>query len=275
MLEFLASDWNQVVRSLDRLSSLLNIDMAVAVMHGDREALIEPLQQVADHCAVLGLVFSASYATEIIQTIKNKPAMMEALNLKLDRKSEIESLAPADIVKEVSILKKRIDDELQNRKFLAVSPAKSAFYHSQYLFGEQVFENFPAARFDVEEAGTCYACSRSTASVFHLMRTMEVGLRTLGASLNNPDLDPRRNPSWERILKPCDEELRKPIAQRSTEWRQDELFFSNATANLRAVKDAWRNPTLHVEINYDEERALEILNAVKSFMRHLAEKLHE
>jgi hypothetical protein len=50
-------------------------------------------------------------------------------------------------------------------------------------------------------------------------------------------------------------------------------FFSNATADLRSVKDAWRNPTLHIERIYDGEEASEIWNAVKTFMRGLAQKL--
>lgn len=278
MLEFLASEWNQVIRELERLTTkLIDIELVTAITDGDRNALTEPLQRIADSCVLLGLPFSASYAAEIIEMIKTTPSMRETLNTLLEKgkKFDDKMLGPADVTREVSILKKRIDDELKNRRFFAIPQDKARFYRCLELFGIEVWNKFQSARYDIEEAGTCFACSRPTACVFHLMRTMEVGLRTLGVSLNNPDLDPKRNPSWERILKPCDDELRKPISQRSAAWRQDDLFFSNATANLRAVKDAWRNPTLHVETNYDEERALEILNAVKSFMRHLAEKLRE
>ena len=113
----------------------------------------------------------------------------------------------------------------------------------------------------------------NTACVFHLMRVMEHGLRVLGKSLNEPSLDPSRNPSWEVILRKCDEQLKLPIKDRCTEWKTDDLFFSTATANLRSVKNAWRNPTLHIERSYDEETALEVFNATKAFMRHLATKL--
>jgi hypothetical protein len=106
------------------------------------------------------------------------------------------------------------------------------------------------------------------------MRVVEVGLRALGHSLNDPSLDPKRNPTWEAILKKCDTELQKPRQQQSPEWAADSTFFANAAANLRAVKEAWRNPTLHVEISYDEERAVEVYSAVRAFMRHLATKLH-
>lgn len=77
-----------------------------------------------------------------------------------------------------------------------------------------------------------------TAAVFHLMRVMEVGLRALAAALNDPSMDPRTNPTWERILGRCDAELQKPRNQRSPAWAADDVFFSDAVANLRAVKDA-------------------------------------
>ena len=156
-----------------------------------------------------------------------------------------------------------------------IPSAQKTFYQAKDLFGPEVSKQFQSALLDIEEAGNCYALNRNTACVFHLMRVMEVGLRALGKSLNNPNLDPKRNPTWEAILRPCDDELKNPLKNRTSQWQSDELFFSNATANLRAVKDAWRNPTLHVEMNYDDDRALEIFNAVKAFMRHLATKVSE
>jgi hypothetical protein len=287
MLDFLASEWNEVVRALERLSAkVLDIKAIKSITEGDKDALIDPLRQIADSCALLGLNLSASYAEEIIGTIRDSPSVADGLSALIDRVESFPKgtgstfdyskvLAPETLSREFSILKKRIDDELKNRKFLAIAPDRSRFYRSPELFGADVTKKFPSASYDIEEAGTCYACDRPTACVFHLMRVMEVGLRVLGSSLGNPDLDAKRNPSWERILKPCDDELKKPVAQRSSFWRQDDLFFSNATANLRAVKDAWRNPTLHIEANYDGERAHEILNTVKAFMRHLAQKLAE
>lgn len=174
----------------------------------------------------------------------------------------------------VSELRLRIQDELEGRHFLWVE--KSDFYRaSREKFGEKVESKFPSTKVEIEEAGKCLALERNTACVFHLMRVMELGLRALGRSLKDPNLDPKRNPSWERILNRCDEQLRKPIRDRSPEWRKDHHFFSEATANLRAVKDAWRNPTMHVEIHYDSGQAEDVFNAVKSFMRHLATKLSE
>lgn len=106
------------------------------------------------------------------------------------------------------------------------------------------------------------------------MRIIEVGVRALGKALD-PLFDPTKNRTWEAILGRCDKELQKPYKERSETWKADDVFYSEATANLRSVKDAWRNPTMHVEHIYDEEKALDVFNSVRAFMRHLATKLSE
>ncbi len=185
------------------------------------------------------------------------------------------TLSPAEFGRRVEELKRHIDMQIEHVEFYIVEHSKRSYLLDPYLFGEEVSNSFPSAVLDIEEAGKWFAFSRYTACVFHLMRVMEVGLRSLGRSLNDPNLDPAKNPTWERILRRCDDELKAEYAKRSVEWRADGHFFADATANLRAVKDAWRNPSLHIEISYDEEKSAEILGAVKAFMRHLATKLSE
>jgi len=171
-------------------------------------------------------------------------------------------------------LMNRLEDELGHQLFLQILPDKAPYYGGE-KFDPLVTVSFPSSTLDVEDACKCYALGRNTACVFHLMRVMEVGLRALGKSLNDERLDPKRNPSWETILKRCDDELAKSIKDRSEDWKNSPEFFVDASANLRAVKNAWRNPTMHVEINYDEDRALEVLGAVNGFMRHISTKLKE
>jgi hypothetical protein len=175
----------------------------------------------------------------------------------------------------IAELQRSIERELRANTFLFIEDHRRGLFNGEHSFGDSVIESFPSALFDIQEAGKCLALSRHTACVFHLMRTLEVGLRALGRSLNDSTLDPKINPSWEKILSRCDDEQRLPLAKRSAEWRSDEKFFSAATANLRAVKDAWRNPTMHVEQKYNEEEAREIYSAARGFMRHLATKLSE
>jgi hypothetical protein len=172
-------------------------------------------------------------------------------------------------------LKRSIERELRANLFLHVPEDKKKYFSGPYLFGPEVTRAFPSAGYDIEEAGKCLALARCTACVFHLMRVMELSLKTLGKTLNDPRLDPKRNPSWDAILKKCKEELEKERTKRAPEWASDDVFFSGAATMLMGVKDAWRNPTMHVEINYDEERALDVWNHVRAFMHHLATKLRE
>ena len=165
-----------------------------------------------------------------------------------------------------------ISFETASSIFFVIELDKKHFVTDPNLFGAEVTTAFPSAVVDIEEAGKCFAFERWTASVFHLMRVMEMGLRVLGDTLKLP---PNTNRNWEAILRKCDEELRKPFADKSPEWKSDEPFFAGATAMLRSVKDAWRNPTMHVEKVYTEEQAQDIWNAVKGFMRHLATQLKE
>jgi len=169
----------------------------------------------------------------------------------------------------------RIVDGLNYRTCFAIWGNKEKLYAAKLLFGDDVAKKFPSASVDIEEAGKCLALDRGTATVFHLMRVMEVGLRALAKTLNDPRLDPKRNPTWSTILQKGDEEVQKPIAQRAPEWAAHDHFFSEAQANLRVVQFAWRNPTMHVEINYDPEKASDVMQAVKAFMRHLASVLSE
>jgi hypothetical protein len=172
-------------------------------------------------------------------------------------------------------LQGRLRDEMTGTFFLVLEPDKTDYFSKPNLFGDQVAQNFPSAIVDIEEAGKCLALSRNTASVFHLMRALEAGLRALGASLGDPSLDANANPTWDRILKRGDAELLKSAANRSPEWRAKPEFFNDAIANLRAVKTAWRNPTMHVIGVYDDGKALDVFNAVKGFMRHIATELRE
>ena len=173
----------------------------------------------------------------------------------------------------------RIEDDFSHHLLFAVPRSDSRYYEQRgTLFDTHKVSVSKASQSvldDIEEAGKCYATDRSTACVFHLMHVMECGLRVLGKELNDPTMNPKTNPSWEKILGKCNKEPEKPYGSRSPEWATKNQFFSEAIANLRAVKDAWRNPSIHIEKKYDSDEALDVLNAVGAFMRQLAKELHD
>jgi hypothetical protein len=167
----------------------------------------------------------------------------------------------------------RLYEELEARLVLSLSPYEAALYQSQAPFGPEVVAAFPSAVFDIEESSKCLATGRGTASVFHLMRALEVALQVLYKSLQ---LTMPTKPAWESMLRPLRSELVKPHRnQRSAQWQKHDAFYCGATERLLAVKDAWRNPTMHVERSYAAEEARDIWTGVRAYMRQLATVLHE
>jgi hypothetical protein len=167
----------------------------------------------------------------------------------------------------------RIQDEMSLAVFFHLPNKKHTFYEQKEpLFGKEVHDVFPSAVINIEEAGKCYALGRNTACVFHLQGVMQCGLNALGDSIDIPRTE---NRTWDAILSKIDPELSKKYTEKSEYFHENEQFCAESAALLRAVKIAWRNPTMHVEISYDEEKALDVYNSVRTFMRHLSTRLKE
>lgn len=177
-----------------------------------------------------------------------------------------------EIRKLVKELQGRVIDELSIRLFMSIDADKQSFFAEKNLFGQQVTDRFPSSITDIEEAGKCLALSRGTACVFHLMRIMEVGLHALATSLKDAEIDPKTLPNWEAILKKIEVAVETEKKKQPAGWAD---FYEETTTMLRAVKIAWRNPTMHVEKTYTEEMALDVWNVVGAFMRHLSTRLSE
>lgn len=103
------------------------------------------------------------------------------------------------------------------------------------------------------------------------MRVLERGLDSLARALDVK----MTVPGWGPILKKVDTELAKKFNQKTPDWKANEQFFAECAALLRNVQYAWRNPFTHVEHIYTDERALEVLQAARSFMKHLSKELRE
>lgn len=260
MLVFYAHKFFNICANLNILTNNIK-DRPVAERWSqeERRLVIDLLGDIEKQCDAVGLACSVLQIQRVI-------GMFGV--------ADSETIQHANIVERIHEISVRIQDELSLYLFLQMPSSKLAFYtEPRNQFGVKVLDKFPVVVADVESAGKCFATGNYTASVFHLMRVMECGLRALGGSLNDESLSPDRNPNWETILRKCTDELNKPASKRSDEWRLHEHFYSTATANLRAVKDAWRNPTMHIDQVYDEDQSLAVWNAVKAFMRHLSERL--
>ena len=165
---------------------------------------------------------------------------------------------------------------LGTETFAYVPPARSKYLEQEALFGEAVWKAFPSARYDIQEAGNCYAVGAHTACVFHLMRAVEGALRVLARDLK-VKLPGLEFEEWNRIIEAIQEcaEVRAKTLRRREDRTKAREFYGGAIGEFRAFKDAWRNHVMHARASYDEQRAQSAMTHVREFMQRLAERLSE
>jgi hypothetical protein len=163
-------------------------------------------------------------------------------------------------------LQEIIYSELRGPKFLYVPTSKQEYYETKELCGPLV-PKLERARSDIEEAGKCIALGRSTASVFHFMRVMEIALhevaRTLGVTLDEQI-------EWQTILKRLNDAIAAlPYNTREAKEKREE--YAGMATHLWHVKLAWRNPTMHPKVTYTDEEALDVLRQTTAFVKYACE----
>jgi hypothetical protein len=164
----------------------------------------------------------------------------------------------------------RYEDTLKSEWFYWVPPGMAQYYLRPQPFGSKVNDRFPQAIDDIEDAGKCLALGQGTATVLHLMRVMEVGLKALAAI---SELGISYAPSWEAYLNQISKKIGDPHRQKTPEWIKLEPLMRDVSGDLLTVKQAFRNPTMHVDRKYGPEEAEEIYKAVRRFMERLAVEL--
>lgn len=166
--------------------------------------------------------------------------------------------------------------ETEGRKFLQVE-RDDLYSGGAALFGADVASKFASGvAFEIDEAAKCLALGRSTAAVFHLMRVMEIGVRAPCACLGMPE--PTGNgKNWGNMLSALKTEMERRKRQSPPQWSQlsDPAFFAEIHVSLDAVKNVWRNATMHIENKYTQEEAEHIFAAVRGFMKKLASRCDE
>lgn len=220
--------------------------------------LTSTLERYRRSCLEYGLTVSADFARDIL--------------LYLD----VSTLDAQEAKSLIEQLQRATDSELQAQRFFHLPKDKLHYFEAENLFGEEVGARFPSTITDIEEAGRCFALSRYTASAFHCMRAVEVGLKAIGRHLQIARVRDD-SWSWEKVLTEILQAIQKNRAKKPKPklWKQRDPFLVDAHAHLHALRKAWRNPTMHTVRTYNEEQAHEIFQAARGFMRHLSEHLDE
>lgn len=170
----------------------------------------------------------------------------------------------------------RFVDHLEDVHLFVVADGDKKFLQEAAdLYDWEVCMNFHSAIFEIEEASKCLALGRHTASVFHSMRILEIGIQAIAKHLDI-DLAAKGNAkNWGNILAEIKQGIQVKYPKSDTNSAAERAFFESVHASLDAVRNPWRNATMHVETIYAAHEAEHIFNCVKFFMEKLSAKIDE
>lgn len=251
MLEHKAKSWNRMNTILMRQISLLSRkDGLTHVSEEDLTACLNTLRMVERHLTTLGLPVSLNIVTDLVP-------LFEARNQEYYYQL---------VIQEMETVVTTVTNELDSLTFLKVSPEYARYYSDIQPFGAAVADAFSKANKDIEMGGKALACGLGTATVFHMMRIMELGLKALSKPLGIAYA-----PSWESYISQIEKKITAKHPSKSAKWKKQEPLFRDILGDLQAIKIAWRNPTMHIVRHYDQDEGEDVFRMVKRFMRRLAE----
>ena len=254
MLKFEGGMFLRILDLLRNLEAIAKLDPAAAHRsEAYRADLNKNIERLIDQLNILDSPMSAKKARSI------------QLALLLPKEEHGPFTFVQVISQSLEELRDRIRDELDDRTLYCLEPKQAEFLRAgQRHFGNDVVDAFPKASTDMSEAIACLAWGRYTACVFHLMRTIEFALHVvnerLGAQVNQ---DGSFLP-WGNLIRNMDEAIAKlDDKDKRSKW-------SEAHSLLYHVKECWRNDTMHPKRTYTQEEAIEVFEAVRSFLRSLS-----
>jgi hypothetical protein len=259
MLEVQATPFVEAVARIESLLSTITHmvkaktpGMEKPVVGWAKDNFVQGLKIIATFCPGFGARLAKVAAERMIEELEHGKCSWEE-----SQRSIIE-------------IRNRLLDELAEAKLFAITPGESILYEDAVtMFGDAVVEAFPSAVAEIDEAGKCLALGRVPATIFHLMRTVEIGLRSLAPSIGIAD----PNPSWNTVVRKIDKEVKLEPKDRTL--RADYAFLEGVSAQMHAVNRAWRTRAMHVDMTFSLENAHDIFSATKALMQHLATQLSE
>lgn len=257
----------QLLASFQRLATLgqlatLQVQQKVGIemSRRDYDEQVEAAKAFVESCYGIGFLITERVATELIAELANsKTEPNGKMTLELGILSRVGNI--------ISAFSKCLPHEAKTKAAFSLTPEMMALYDPpEPHWGAETRAKFPSGLFEIDEASRCLALGRSTACVFHLMRMLEICLRAVAKCLALPTI----GPNWGDVLRA----MRDDRTRRGNTWSERELF-NDLYARLDAIRDAWRNTTMHVENVYTEQQAKEILEHTRSFVGKLATRMDE
>jgi hypothetical protein len=277
----LVSLWDMLQVHAARFVTLLDHTARLQHQFSNGTAFNDPrttgsvLSAVRQDCEVLGLVSTSKQVERIHETFAH---IVE----------KVISPSWPELTALISELRRRIEEDLEEAVFFQVRAERigTCFRRvrdegltqftvqaPRQFFGDPVLDSFPSTGADIEAVRDCLFSDHATACVYHLMRVLEIGLRSLADRFGVPS----DHANWNTMIEKVEKAIRDMASDpnRASDWRDQQQFFSQAATHFMFLKDAWRNYTAHAHGQYTDEQADLILVNVRPFMQKLATRLHE
>lgn len=185
-----------------------------------------------------------------------------------------------EFIIELKALLEAVEDDSRKQKFCYYPIGKMLEVLNFERTWAPALKKFDKIKFNAHSAVDCWALGHNDACVFHLMKVMELGVRRfskrLGVNLVQPPKSSAGNVrelTWNDFITSIEAPI-KALPQKTIKEKRKYEEYCQVKSYLHAVKDAWRNPTMHPrEEGYTDASAQDLLIHVRSFMNGLAELL--
>lgn len=248
----------------------------------EMRTLILNIQSIGEKTNVIGdqdKILVTNHLDQLIaelEKIGSRSALISATRVRGRFAPEAAPINYADLQAAMVDIESRFADHLDDVKLFYLHPEKVVMLQpvdDLLSVGERPVRDFslsfPNASFEIEEAAKCWALSRYTASVFHSMRALECGIRSLCKFLSIPDATRPAEKNWAIILKSITQKVDENWPRNTRVSDSMGARFEALLATLDTVKNPWRNATMHVETIYAPHEALHILRCTSMFLLEL------
>lgn len=269
---------HNLMRLFDELRDLeikLSTSLREAPDPADAEAVsnqfFQRLASIQHACEGLQLSSSQKQVRHIIEKIAGKTTSGLSLSPMLE---ELRRRIREDLEDHVYFC---IPEQIASKCFAKDAHGLYQFKVPSELMDSRVVEAFPPCSDDIEQAYRCFVFGCYTASMFHLMRVVEVAVLRIGQLVGLKD----PSPSWGSVLSQVEKVVLKTKYEDMEEAvRPHRKLLRALLPQMQAIQRAWRNKFSHVEYRIipadgelSESIAAEILTAVEGLMRQLSRDL--
>jgi hypothetical protein len=218
-----------------------------------------------------------SWANSFLEMIRDDLKPLELITSQLEIKhiqKHAHEWSAIRVAEAFRTLRWKIEQELYGKCFLHIDPQETILFKNDFPFGSEVARAFPSLDLEIRSAAKCLALEMGTASAFHSIRSLESALRALARCLGVPDPTNPRGRNWGEALKLIKAEMDRRW-NASARMSGDGKFFEETYAVLAAMRNPYRNSTMHLEQNYNPKDARYVFDTVKVFLQKVASRMDE